>query len=78
MHLKNIDQNNICVSIVFKAKAEIQQQKLVDPQKACFRVLKQKPLKKIFLHIFLLVKLSAVFCQIKKKSLHPTVQYSVQ
>ena len=46
-------KNNICASIVFKAKTEKKFTKLVDPQKSACMSFETKTVKKIFLHIFL-------------------------
>ena len=52
---KNTDQNNICVSIVLKAKTEKKIEKeLVDFQKRIFLSSEIKTITEIFLHIFLL------------------------
>ena len=52
---KHSDQNNICVSIVLKAKTEkIKKKKLVDSQKRAFLSFEIKTVKKIVLLIFLL------------------------
>ena len=66
MHRKNTDQNNICASIVFKAKTE-EEEKLVDPLKSEFMSFetKKKPLKKYFFIFF--------FCFSFKNNRHTNV-----
>ena len=50
---KNTDQNNICVSIVLKAKTEEKKlKKLVDPQKRAFLSFEIKTIKKYFFIFF--------------------------